>query len=113
MDFTSLQTDLGFLVLRREKSKKPLAYIDGRGPEPHCFIPVEIVNLIALPDDTRVSIVDWAGNNYDEGIRPPEITLNHVRKELRRQDLTFYETYSDYCSMMREFKTEPLHLSSR
>jgi len=110
MDFRSLETEKAFLRLRTSGDETILAYIDGRGPDPHSFIIAKegLDELLSLPDNQGVEILDKDNKGYDEGFRPPFISLGSVREELRRQNLTAYSSYEDYRQVQVWSKTNPL-----
>lgn len=110
MDFRLLETEKAFLRLRTSGDKTLLAYIDGRGPDPHSFVIASdgLDCLICLPDSHGVEILDVDNKGYDEGFRPPFISLGSIREELRKQNLTSYATYNDYRQVQEWARTNPL-----
>ncbi len=110
MDFRALETEKAFLRLRTSGDKTPLAYIDGRGPDPYSLVIASegLDCLLCLPDNHGVEILDIDNRGYDEGFRPPFISLGSIREQLRRQNLTAYSSYEDYRKVQIWAKTNPL-----
>lgn len=110
MDFRALETEKAFLRLMTSEDKTILAYIDGRGPDPHSFVLVNdgLNKLLSSPDNQGVEILDIDNRGYDEGFRPPFISLGSIREQLRGQTLTAYSSYEDYRQVQIWDKTNPL-----
>ena len=61
-----------------------------------------------MPEDMAIEIIDSNGHEYDEGVRPTDFTMGHIRKQIRAKDLFLYENYQDYSEIQKSCKMEPL-----